>query len=176
VLPACRAITSRHERVQIQLLSRELFELPDLLKNASVDFALIDHELEREGVKSVLLGFEINLRVRKKGTEFTGYYLDHDERDETTWKFLRLKSGAKLKRHFMDDIDGIIDGVRIGLGDAIVPKHLIEGMKDIEVIDAKQVLRSPVYLHFYDYPVQTKTNLKFIEELKTAALEVLDQD
>jgi hypothetical protein len=138
------------------LLSRELFEIPDLLKNSSVDFIILDYKLEKEGIASHLLGYELNVRIRKKSSPFSGYYLDHDENDETTLKYLKLKSGAKIKRHFMDDIYGIIDGVQAGLGDAIAPKHLIDGIRDIEIIDKHIQLKNPVYLHYYQLPIKSK--------------------
>lgn len=173
VLPTCQALTDKFPKVQVQLHSKELFELSELLKSASVDFIVLDQKLEKEGIKSLHLGYEHNLRIRKKGSVFTGYFLDHDEKDETTLKYLKLKSGAKIKRHFMDDIYGLIDGVRLGLGDAIVPKHLIEDVKGIEIIDKETSLRSPVYIHFYDHPITSKLSEAFLDKLIITAKEVL---
>lgn len=174
VLLTCKELIQQSSKIQINLITKELFELPDLLRNASVDFIVLDHAIEREGIKSILLGYEINLRIRKKGTKFNNYFLDHDERDETTIKYLKLKSGAKIKRHFMDDIYGIIDGVRLGLGDAIVPKHLIHDMNGIDVVDEDHFLKSPVYLHFYDQPVQTKLFKVFLKTVANTSLKQLN--
>jgi DNA-binding transcriptional LysR family regulator len=173
VLPACQQVTEKNSRVQINLFSKELFELPELLKNSTVDFILLDHVLDREGVRSVLLGYEVNIRIRKKGAKFNGSFIDHDERDETTIKYLKLKSGAKIRRHFAGDIYSLIDGVRLGIGDAIMPKHLISDLRDIEIIDEKETLKNPVYLHFYDHPVQTKLFKAFLETIKKTAKEIL---
>lgn len=174
VLLTCKELIQQSSKIQINLITKELFELPDLLRNASVDFIVLDHAIEREGIKSILLGYEINLRIRKKGTKFNNYFLDHDERDETTIKYLKLKSGAKIKRQFMDDIYGIIDGVRLGLGDAIVPKHLIHDMNGIDVVDEDHFLKSPVYLHFYDQPVQTKLFKVFLKTVANTSLKQLN--
>lgn len=173
VLPSCHAISDRFSKVQVQLFSKELFELPELLKNSSTDFILLDYKLDKEGIASVLLGYEHNIRIRKKGTSFTGYFIDHDEKDETTLKYLKIKSGAKLQRHFMDDIYGLIDGVRVGLGDAVVPKHLLADLKGFEIIDKDYSLKNPVYLHYYQHPISSKLSEVFIEEIIKTSKNIL---
>lgn len=172
VLPTCSQLTSSNPDIQISLMSKEIFELPELLKTAAVDFILIDQELPKEGLKSTFLGYETNVRVRKKGSEFTGYYLDHDEKDETTMKYLKLKSGSKIKRHYMDDIYGVIDGVKMGIADAIVPKHLIAEIKCLEIVESKQSLKIPVYLVHYDNPTPTKLSKTFVEKIVKQAKEI----
>jgi len=163
IIPTCRKLFAEAPHIQIETMGGELSELPTLLRNSSTDFILLDQSLEREGIKSQLLGHELNVRLRKKATNFSGYFLDHDSEDETTQKFLKLKSGSKLKRHFLDDIYGIIDGVRAGLGDAIVPKHLIESWKDFEIVDEDRILKTPVYLHYYEQPILPKISQRFLE-------------
>ena len=50
----------------------------------------------------------------------------------------------------MDDIYGIIDGVRLGLGKAVVPVHLVSKIADIEIVDLARepgrALSDAVYL------------------------------
>jgi DNA-binding transcriptional LysR family regulator len=173
VLLTCKILIAEQPKIQLTLISKEIFELPDLLRNSTVDFAVTDHSIEREGIKSIFLGHEINVRVRKKGSAFTNRFLDHDERDETTLKYLKLKSGTKINRHYMDDIYGIIDGVQLGLGDAIIPQHLLKAIKGLEVVDEKNTLKNPVFLNFYDHPVQTKLFAAFKDKIISESKNVL---
>ncbi len=173
VLPVLKEISKKHSQVQISIVSKELQELPELLRNSSVQFILLDQKIEKEGIQSLKLGMEHNVRIRKKGTEFTGYFLDNDHEDETSLRFLKLKSGAKIKRHFLDEVYGIIDGVLLGLGDAVIPCHLIQDLKGIEVIEGGATLSNPVYLHYYEQVIQPRLATVFIGAIQSRATDFL---
>jgi hypothetical protein len=99
-------------------------------------------------------------------------YLDHDEHDTTTLDFFRLQSRKTptLKRSYLGNIYGIIDGVRMGMGRAVVPVHLIEDMKDIEVVKGYASMKVPVYLNYYSQAFFTELQKTSIELLTTGMM------
>lgn len=173
ILPAIQDIAKKNPQIQIQLQTKEMHELPELLRNSSFQFIVLDYKLEVEGINSIKLGIEQNIRVRKKDSKFTGYFIDNDQDDETTLRYLKLKSGAKIKRHYLDEVYALIDGVLLGLGDAILPKHLVENVKGLEFVDKHLTLSNSVYLHFYHQAVQPRLETLVIEALQTKVPEFL---
>jgi DNA-binding transcriptional LysR family regulator len=149
LLPALAPL-ARELKIGLSVFSREVGTLPDLLRQGEADLIALDRELEKEGVSSEFLGFEENVLVRgKKNTP--AIYLDHDADDLTTQRYFQKFAGKSVKtleRRFLDDVYGIIDGVRLGLGQAVVPLHLVEGKPGVEVLDPGKVLSTPVWLHF----------------------------
>jgi DNA-binding transcriptional LysR family regulator len=148
VLPALAPLT-REARVGLSVFSREVAALPELLRRGEADLIVLDRELETSGVKSVFLGFEENVLVRgKKNTN--NHFLDHDADDLTTQRyFQKFGKGPKtLERHLLDDVYGLIDGVRLGFGQAVLPLHLVVGVSGLDVVDPAKILRTPVWLHF----------------------------
>ena len=85
----------------------------------------------RGEVHSELIGIEENVHIvpsKRVTTELP--FLDHDVRDSTTFDYFSSNHRSpKFKRSFLDDIGSIIKGVEVGLGQAIVSKHLIKNNK-----------------------------------------------
>jgi hypothetical protein len=59
------------------------------------------------------------------------------------------KKRAKIERRYLDDIYGLIDGVKLGLGRAVLPQHLIKGVAGLTVANSERTLSIPVVLHFF---------------------------
>jgi DNA-binding transcriptional LysR family regulator len=158
VLPAVSKVLKDNPHVTTKLVSRELDELPGLLQQGEVDFLLWDRKLELEGVESVHLGNEVNVMVHAKSKKSRkDVFLDHDERDQTTLRFFKEQSrSAEMKRIYLDDIYGIIDGVALGMGRAVLPKHLAEQHPSLEVDRSFKAVESPVFLNFYRQPYYSK--------------------
>lgn len=152
ILPSLSPLLNKNSSLQLRLLNRELYELKPLLKSGEIDYVILDETLDDENLTSHKLGEERNVMIQKRNYSGPEIYLDHDEADTTTIKYLRKKSGQHLKRHFLDDIYGIIDGVRAGLGRAVVPLHLVKDLKDCEVLSPKHIVLSPVVLHYWRQP------------------------
>lgn len=155
LLPALAPIAREHP-VRLSVFSRELAELPDLLRQGEADLILSDAPLEREGVQSELIGFEENVlvRSRKAGKKASDYFLDHDADDLTTSRYLQKFHPArarKFERRFLDEVYNLIEGVKLGLGQAVVSRHLVEGDKELEFVEPDKVLKTQVWLH---YPAQ----------------------
>ena len=167
ILPALSPILKRNPEVSIRLVTQEIHELMPLLQSGEIDFMVVDREVERDGVASHLLGWEKNVLIQKKGYGCAEIYLDHDEEDLTTLNYFKLKSASSLKRRYLDDVYGVIDGVKNGLGKAIVPLHLISQSKNIEILNPEKVIKSPIYLHYYEQAFYARLHHEVVTHLTT---------
>lgn len=107
VLPALSDLIRANPRVQLEVMTRELRDLPNLLRTGGCDLMLLDRELEQRDVRSHRLGCEENVLVEPaagaraakrsgKSAPLTAFspddvYLDHDLDDPTTEAFWRLQ-------------------------------------------------------------------------------------
>lgn len=80
-------------------------------------------------------------------TERSLAYLDHDADDRTSVRFCEAaRLPAPERCHFVGDVYAILDGVALGLGRAVVPKHLVDERHRVR---PRHVQRTEVYLHWY---------------------------
>jgi DNA-binding transcriptional LysR family regulator len=175
IVPSLRNLLVKNTSVKLQSQTKELHELWPMLKSGEADFIILDHKIEREGIESVELGYERNVLVAPKNYSGPQMYLDHDEHDETTHRYLKLakKSEAKIARHFLDDIYGIIDGVKTGLGMAVLPEHMLSETKGVEIRNPKVALEVPIVVHFYKQPFYTRLHSAVLQSLVSEAPDYL---
>jgi DNA-binding transcriptional LysR family regulator len=167
VLPALAKIIDGNPDLRASFFSREIHELSSMLKRGEIDFMILDHPIARDDLVATHLGTEKNVLVSKKNTIPPDIYLDHDDNDETTLRYLRhSKQNTKIERRYFDDIYGIIEAAKLGLGKAVVPLHLIKNEKSIAVLRKKQVLSVPVILYFYKQDYYSKLHNAVVGELK----------
>lgn len=168
ILPALAPLLCQHSGIRLTFLNREIKELPQLMRQGEIDFMIIYSKEHREGMEHELLGYEENVLVEKKGYSGPNIYLDHDENDQITGEYLsrHSKSEKKYDRRFLDDVYGLIDGVRMGLGRAVIPRHLIANDKSLKIINPRKKLKIPVVLHYRQQPYYTILHQKVIEVLK----------
>jgi DNA-binding transcriptional LysR family regulator len=168
VMPAFSQFMRVQDEVSFSYLMREISELPNLLTSSEIDFLFLDYPLKKEGIESVYLGDEEYVLISSKVFQTNqDIYLNHDEKDQMSFKYLEaVGSPAKtLKRRFLDEIYGVIDGVAAGWGVSVLPKHLIQDDERIKLIQEDKALLSPVYLHYRIrpyYPEVFKTALEII--------------
>lgn len=175
ILPALAPLIRANPGIRLNLMTRETRELPDLLMRGEIDFMILDRRTEREGIEAVDLGREVNVLVRSTERDPGEIYLDHDEEDRVTFDYLKAvgKSTGKVERRYLDDVYGVIDGVRNGLGRAVVPRHLIAGQKGLSIIDRRTALEVPVLLHYFTQPYYTELQTSVIEALSDRAPDLL---
>lgn len=166
IFPKLVPLLTSNQGLRVKMMTKELYELQGLLKSGEIDFMILDKELQSENLVSKLLGYEENVLVSAKRCSQRDIYLDHDESDQTTVRYLRKKSSAGLKRSYFDDVYGLIDGVKQGVGVAVLPKHLIENVKGLVVINPDRVLKVPIVLHYYQQPFYTKLQRAVITALR----------
>lgn len=152
VLPAITQLILENKDISIEIQSREVRELSLLLHRHELDFIVTLEESKRADVENVHLGFERNVMIESKSIKEPRYFvfLDHDAEDQTTLQFLKFNkvTGQAIKRIYLDDVYGIIDGVNLGWGRAVVPRHMIRNNKDISVVKQHKDLLVPVYLQY----------------------------
>lgn len=165
ILPALAPLIEAHPAVRLRAVTKELYELRSLMKSGEIDFMVLDESLDQENIVTKTLGHEENVLVKKRGARPSQIYLDHDEEDQTTLRFLNRRSSRGIDRHYLDDIYGIIDSARLGLGCAIVPKHLIAHEKMITIVPSNRTLKNPVVLHYYSQPIYSKLHTAVVEAL-----------
>jgi len=155
------------------VLTRELNTLAELLRQGEADFVITEGESEREDVESTFLGYEENILVGPKRGSAPEIYLDHDPLDTTTARYFQKKGKRKLERRFLDDVYGLLDGVKLGIGLAVLPRHLVDGDRDLEILDEARVLKIPVWLHYLHQPYYTKLHQEVRLALEKHFREVL---
>ena len=173
IMPALSGLMKKNSRLEVTFIVTELRELPGLLRTGKVDFLVLDHALKRPGTVSHLLGHEEYVWVRGKNmAEREGVFLDHDAEDLFSYEFFKLQGRKDLPRarSFLGSIAAIIEGVTLGWGEAIVPRHLIRGRKEIKVVERQKPMRVPVYLNYFEQPYYTRLQEKVIEELTKGEL------
>lgn len=179
LLPALAPLCRQHP-LRLSIFSREMSQLPDLLRQGEADLVVLDHALEREGVKAELLGYEENVLVRsrkwqKKPVAAADFFLDHDAEDLTTQRYLQKfgarkdQAGRKIERRFLDEVYNLVEGVRLGLGQAVLSRHLLEGDKELEIVDPEKVLKTPVWLHYPEQAYYPKLHMAAREEILSFA-------
>lgn len=168
ILPTLSPLIKAHPKLQLQFFSREVGDLLSLLKKNEIDYMILDQRIEKEELERVLLGTEVNVLVEANKYSGEDVYLDHDENDEITIRYLKKnkQSSKNIKRHFLDDIYGVIEATRLGLGRSVIPKHLVKGKSDLKVIDAEMTLEIPFYLYFYNQPYYSKTHHSVVAALE----------
>ena len=170
LIPALADLGAKNPSVQLEIMSKELREIPSLLETGQCEFALLSRPLDRHGLESQLLGHEENVLVQAKGKKTReGVFLDHDEDDTMTIEYLKHQGRGAPKlvsRSYLDEIYALIDGVLAGLGRAVVPLHIARSIKGLEIVPGQKPLRSPVYLVYYHQAFFTSLQSAVIETLR----------
>lgn len=156
---------------QFSILTKETYELKSFLLSGKVDFLITTEEINRENIINKLIGEEETVHIRPKGKGFKALdlpFLDHDEQDSTTFSFLKeQKKPINIKRNYLSDIYAIIDGVENGMGQAVVSKHLISKNKNIEIVNYRKKVKSPVFLSYFYKVYYTPLHKKLIQAIES---------
>lgn len=167
VLPALEPLLSDNPGIQLRAVTKELYELRSMLKSGEIDYMILDENLSQENLVVSKLGSEKNVLAQKRGYKGREVYLDHDENDKTTMRFLKKRSMRGVERHYMDDVYGIIDGLKMGIGIAVVPLHLIRNEEGIEILAKNRSLSVDLFLHHYSQPFYSKLHQAVVKNLIT---------
>lgn len=177
VIPALKKLMLDNQKLSIQLITREIQDLEDLLRRTEVDYILTNRRATSPEIESIFLGYEENVLAISKKYPASNIFLDHDESDPTIngyFKQNKINVRPSQKR-YLDDVYGLIEGVKNGYGQAILPKHLIQQEKDFKILDSKKILKVPVYLQFFRQPFYRKIHSHIINEITAYFKESLIQ-
>jgi DNA-binding transcriptional LysR family regulator len=169
VLPVIAHFANMNPGIRVELFNRELRDLLPLLMRNEVDFILTTHKSHRLEIESHELGTEDYVLVQpKSGKLERKVYLDHDTEDTITQEYLKLQKGKfpKIERDFLDEVYAIIDGVALGLGQAVLPKHLVVHDRRLKVVAGQVPLRIPFYLQYYRQPYYSQLHMDVVRVLR----------
>ena len=173
IFPAIAPLLRSNAGIKLHSFTREMEELPRLLRQAQIDFMILDRLYPHEEIETVALGSEEYVLVESTRYSPVEIYLDHDEIDQITWEYLKkfklLSKKNSLQRRYVDDTEGLIAGAKQGLGKAVVPKHLLDKKMNLRILHPTQILKTPVILHYYKMPYYSELQKKVLETLTTNA-------
>lgn len=142
--------------------------MPDVLMSSKADMVIMDYEFVSSGVKKEILGYEefVVIESRKHSTK-EEVYLDHGPHDNATEAFFASQKNAPrfYRRSFMGDVYGIIDGVKAGLGKAVMSRHLVQAERDIKIVTGYSKYQRPITLHYFERPYYPKLFNMVLAEL-----------
>lgn len=164
-------LTQQFPDIQLTLIEHELRDLSEALFSGTVDYIISTQPLYKNQVKTIYLGQEVNTLVQKINYYPPPHpiYLDHDNQDETTLFYLsqQYHPPTIYQRHFLDNIHLIIEGVKLGLGQAVLPLDILDSEPDIEEVPGLKAISFPLYLMYYEQLHQTPLQEAFINYLST---------
>lgn len=155
IIPTLAPFMIKNPKVQVSFQSYEVYELEEVLKTASADIILTDYSWDKKGIVKEVVGSEDFVVIEsQKNKSPKDLYLDHGPSDNATEDFFRFQGQPPkfYRRSFMGDVYGIIDGVELGLGRAVMSKHLINENKSIKIVTTFQKMKRPVCMYYYEQP------------------------
>lgn len=171
ILPALAPLLNSHPALKLTVSTGEMRDIPALLKKGEIDFLISLDDLASPSIHTEKLGFERYVLVEKEKYHGPEIYLDHDAEDPSTIRYFKRFSPKRLRqelhRRYLDDVYGIIDGVCLGLGRAVLPHHLLKNNPELRVLNPERSVDLPVYLHYYDQPFYTKLQKATISALRS---------
>jgi len=169
VIPALRKFIRINSTVQIEMSVSELTQLPPALQSGQVDIIITCGKINRHDYEEIYLGDEINVLVEsKKFNDIPEVYLDHHPNDRTTIEYLKIHNDKiqKIKRSYYGNINGIVAAVEAGLGRAVIPLHILNQHKSLQVVRGERQLKIPVYLCYLSQPFYSKLQLAALDVIK----------
>lgn len=176
VIPSLTALMKKNQGIKIQFFTYGPFDLEDALKRAEVDLAIADFSMGNSKIEEVTLGREEFVKIESKKSPLEEeIYLDHSPKDVATSDYFRFQGLKKFKyqRNFMGDVYGIIDGVRLGLGKAIMSKHLVVNDPALKITEHKKRYFRPVTAHFFERAFYTELHKEVLDALESNAHKYL---
>lgn len=179
VVPTLAPLLRRYPCLTVALKSEELYLIPNRGVSGEADLFLTQMPVRLEGYASWTIGYELNLLIegtRQQPSE--AVFLDHEPEDRFTEHYLSVtgqQPSGPLRRLFLDDIYGLVDGVRLGLGRAVVPLHLIRHDPEVRPVNSAPALRVPVVLNVRQTLLDIGAVRAVVETLQTKASAYLPE-
>lgn len=169
IIPSLAPWMREHPRVNIEFQSYEVIELVDVLKRNQADCVLLDYFPQLPGFVEEQIGIEEYVVV--ESTKFSSpknLYFDHGPHDNATEAFFQFQGKVPFayRRGFMGDIYGVLDAVALGLGRAVMSKHIIKNDNRVKIVKGHKRYSRPLVLVFYSQNYFPKLHYLLIEELK----------
>jgi len=175
VLPALNDLLKKNPLISVEFTCSKIHSLPQMLTRGEVDIVILDYELSKFNVERMKLGYETLIAIQNKKGKVQSVFLDNDVHDLATENFFKHQSGKtpKYSRSYFDDCYGIIDGVAGGLGQAVMPQHLVHKNNKIKKNDSYKPVKTDVWLHYFKQPFYSRLQSEVINELKKNSAQLL---
>jgi len=173
VMPTLAPIIRAHTKVSISFSVSQMQDLPDMLMQSKADLILMDYHWEKGGIEAIAVGHEDFVLIRPSNyPDLETVYLDNSPEDQATFNFLKAqpKKLPKISRRFFHDCYGIINGVELGLGRAVMPRHLVLKNKSVKIISETKPYKTPVVLHRHEQPFYSRLHLMAVNALTKNSL------
>ncbi len=177
IMPALSPLIQDSPDIHVEFFSRELGELPQMLKSGEVDFIVLDYFMDGANLHKIQIGVEHLVHVKNVDhKQDDQVFLDHDVDDVTSYNFFKNQNGENvdLRRCYYDDIYGIIKGVELGLGQAVVSRHLIADREDIQIVPHPVSVSNPVVLYHHKNRYITGFHNEVVRTLQERTAGFLD--
>ena len=151
-IPKFANFIRKHPKAHIEFSSHEMFELEQKLKSNAVDFIITDFFPNLANIISHEVGEEEYVIIEsRKYKNIPNVYLDHGPYDNATVSYFSyMQSKSHYDRRFMGDVYSIVDGVALGLGRAVMSKHIIENDKRFKIIKKSKRYIRPIVISYFD--------------------------
>jgi DNA-binding transcriptional LysR family regulator len=177
IMPALKPLLEKHPQVLCDFICADMNELRGLLQRNEVNFIVMDCKLDKSNLEAIKLGQEkyVLIEGRNRNSGRDDIFLDNDSADRATENFLKAqgKKSTKFRRSYFDDCYGIIDGVALGLGKAVMPEHLVADHSQIKISKDFKPYKVDVILHYYHQPFYSKLHQAVVETLSKASTAFL---
>lgn len=147
IQPKLAQLMLKHPSVNIEFSVHEMFELESILKTNSADMIITDYLPQVASFEVKQIEQEEYVIIESRTKPQPDIFLDHGHFDNATKSFFEFQGSQRTyTRRFMGDVYSIIDGVHMGLGSAVMSKHLIERDKRFKVKKSSKRYIRPVVL------------------------------
>ena len=139
----------------------------------------MDYTLDRSNLEALVIGKEEYVLIEPTSSHNSrDIYLDNNPKDRSTELFLTAQNRKlpKYRRSYFGDCYGIIDGVAMGAGRAIMPYHLVASDKRVRKVPGTKPYSVNVVLHYYHQPFYSKLHQAIIDHLLKNAPKMLKSD
>jgi len=167
VLPLLAPLLREHPKVHCELINADLKKLPGMLKRGEADLVILDDQLPWAALEKFSLGEESYVAIESAlHATRRDVYLDINQDDQITERFFQFQgNGPQYRRSYMADVYGIVDGVALGMGRAVVPRHLLAGRADVRTLPEYRAQPTGVWLHHYTLPYYSRLQQAVVELL-----------
>lgn len=148
IIPALAPILRKNTKLKVEFTSYEMFELESVLKTNKADFIITDYFPNLNRVVAEMISEEEYVIIEsKKIKTIPDIYIDHGAHDNATESYFKfLGEKPQYERIFMGEVYSIVDGVALGLGRAVMSKHIIENDKRFKIVKKKKRYIRPIVL------------------------------
>lgn len=168
IIPTLAPLLREHTGIHFEFSMHEMNALPGILLRGEADFVLMDHYHHKDNLVTHLLGYEQYVLAQSKCYPLVERYLDHDPNDNLTASFFSHQKMTKksFMYSYVNDIEGVLLGIILGIGQGVVPLHLLHNQSSIKIDNTVKPMSMPIILHYFKQPYYSKLQQITIETLK----------